>query len=171
MRLSSQPPFLYVIYQKEPNLSETSPTCFEKTPTYLKSNPFEVYLNYVPLFPASILIWLILMYEIIPSYVRHDAVIWTTGLIHMCDMAHSQVWRGSFVWVIGLPHMNDTMHPFVWQDSFTCVTWNIYIYVYIYMCIYTYTHTHTHTHTHTCTRTWAGERRKTRFSTPTSAPG
>jgi len=65
----------------------------------------------------------------------HNAFIWVTLLmvmcdisrsylkrqwqIHMCDMTHSYVWHDSFI------HMCDMTHWYVWHDAFISVTWSV----------------------------------------------
>jgi len=66
--------------------------------------------------------WLIHMWDMTHSYVRHDSFICATWLIHMCDMTHSYVRHDSFICATWLIYMSDTTH------SYTC------IYIFVFVC-------------------------------------
>ena len=88
--------------------------------------------------------WLIHMWDMTHSYVRHDSFICETWLIHMWwhmawDTVPDAVAARS--WVIWLIHMCDMTHSFVWHDSFIRATWLIHTcdavwYVRTFLCIH-----------------------------------
>jgi len=67
--------------------------------------------------------WLIHMWVMTHSYVRHDSFICETWLIHMRDKTLSYGRHDSFICETWLIHMWDMTHSYVRQDSFICETW------------------------------------------------
>ena len=72
--------------------------------------------------------WNIHMWDMMHSYVRHDAFMW----FHICDMTHWYVWHHSFECVACYIHMCNMTHSYVlatsfcvWHDSFIRVTWEM----------------------------------------------
>jgi len=53
----------------------------------------------------------------------HDAFIYVTCLIHMCDAGITPTAYDSFICVTWLIHMRDMTHSYAWHDSFIYVTW------------------------------------------------
>jgi len=63
------------------------------------------------------------MCDMTHSYVRHDAFICVTWLVHMCDMTHSYVWHDSLICNTWRIHTCDMTYSYVCHDLFICVIW------------------------------------------------
>jgi len=81
------------------------------------------------------------LFEMVHSYVWHDAFICVTWLIRVYDMTHSYAWHDSLICVTRLVDMCDMTHSYVWHDSFVCVTWLMHMCDMTHSCVRHDSHT------------------------------
>jgi len=80
-------------------------------------------------------IWLVHMWDMTHSYVKHDSFIRETWLIHMCKDTSEQCWSAAeylHTCMRRVVHVWDMTHSYV--DSFTCGTWLTYTCKEIWRC-------------------------------------